>query len=114
MPNVKWWELYSVKGNPGKLVFLVIPEKEVENEEAFKAEIFNNLAHECDFSVSIAYELKMMDFIITKPSAYKAIREEISRRANEGRSLGQLKPKHIYTLRDEEELKWLLNHRFQI
>ncbi|MEM2940251.1 MAG: hypothetical protein QW304_01675 [Thermoproteota archaeon] len=114
IPNVKWWELYNVKGNPGKLVFLVIPEKEVENVEAFKTELFNNLARECDFSVSIAYELKMMDFIITKPSAYKAIQEEISRRANEGRSLGQLKPKHIYTVRDEEEIKRHLNHKFQI
>lgn len=112
-PNIRWWELYNVGGNPGKLVFVIIPEKKVENEDAFKEEIFNNLAHECDFSVSIAYELKMLEFIITEPSAYRVIQEEINRRANEGRSLGQLKPKHIYNMRDGEELKFL-THKFQI
>jgi len=109
--NVKWWELYHVKGAPGRLVFLVIPEKDVADESSFKKLLMGRLLAECDEltkALSTAMALKTLDVIITRPEAYVQIQNEIDRRIKQGRALGQLKPGHIYVVETDGELKTLI------
>ena len=101
--NIRWWEMYRLHGSPGKLIFFIIPENDFENEAAFRGKIYHGL-NKADFFMSVAFTVKLVDVIITKPPAYKAVQKEIDKRVKEGRSLGQLKPKRIYSV-DEEGLK---------
>jgi hypothetical protein len=103
--NIRWWELYNIKGQPGRLCFLVIPEKEVDNVERFKKDVLGHLLRECDdphHTLEIGYELDRLEIVVTRASAYIVIQREIDRRAREGRALGQLKPKRIHTVDGEE------------
>ncbi len=115
--NVKWWELYHVKGAPGRLVFLVIPEKEVADEAAFKKLLLGRLLKECDEltkALSTAMALRTLDVIITGPGAYVSIQAEIDRRIKQGRALGQLKPRHIYSVNDAGELEGLIASKIKV
>jgi hypothetical protein len=119
--NLRWWELYHVKGSPGRFVFLIIPEKKVTDNVAFKAEITNSLINMFEeFTSAVqarAYlvggvksmkdQSTYLDLIITRPSAYDIIDREIQRRIKEGRTMGQLKPKRIYIVENDEELQRL-------
>jgi phenylacetate-coenzyme A ligase PaaK-like adenylate-forming protein len=109
--NVKWWELYHVKGAPGRLVFLVIPEKDVTDKVSFRKLLMGRLLAECDEltrALSTAMALKTLDIIITKPEAYVHIQNEIDRRIKQGRALGQLKPRHIFMVEGDGELQELI------
>lgn len=104
--NVRWWELYNIKGQPGRLCFLIIPEREVSDEERFRKEVLERLLKECDdphHTLEIGHELGRLSIIIARPSAYLAVQREIDRRTREGRSLGQLKPKRIIKVDSEED-----------
>ncbi len=104
--NVRWWELYNVKGDPGRLVFLIIPERPVESEAAFRKEMLRHLLKECDdvlHTLQVATDLGRLEVMITRPEAYTIVQREIDKRIKEGRSLGQLKPKHIFIVDGEDE-----------
>jgi phenylacetate-coenzyme A ligase PaaK-like adenylate-forming protein len=127
LKNVRWWELYQVKGSPGRFVFLIIPESEVADEAAFRGEIMRSLVNMFDdFTAAVqgrAYlvggtstmmdQSKYLDIIITRPSAYDIIDREIKRRIREGRTMGQLKPKRIYVVDGEEPLLELTREKMQ-
>lgn len=103
--NVRWWELYNIKGQPGRLCFLVIPEKEVGDRELYKRKVLDLLLRECDdphHTLEIGHELGRLDIIVTDVKAYDVVQREIDRRTREGRSLGQLKPKRIVKVESEE------------
>ena len=116
--NVRWWELYHVKGSPGKFVFLIIPESTVSNEDAFRAEIRRSLVYMFDEFTAAAQgraflvggtdaikdERTYLDIMITRPSAYSLIDAEIKKRVKQGRAVGQLKPKRVFVVDDEESL----------
>jgi phenylacetate-coenzyme A ligase PaaK-like adenylate-forming protein len=109
--NVKWWELYHVKGAPGRLVFLVIPEKGVADVASFKKLLMRRLLAECDElarALSTAAALRTLDFVVTRPEAYIQVQNEIDRRIKQGRALGQLKPRHIYMVESEADLNVLI------
>ncbi len=106
--NIRWWELYNIKGNPGRLCFLIIPEKDVTDVERFKKDVLDHLLKECDdphHTLEIGIELGRLDLMITKAAAYSVVQREIDQRAREGRALGQLKPKRIRTVDGEEAFK---------
>ena len=123
--NVKWWELYDVKGSPGKLVFLVIPEKVVDDLESFKTEISKNLLSDLTYleimnmakafidGGASGFEQygRKLDITITKTTAYQRVEEEIQRRVKEGYSYGRIKPKRIYLCKNECEYQNLLAKR---
>ena len=125
--NVRWWELYHVKGSPGKFVFLIIPEKTVLDEASFRSEISNSLVNMFEefttavqaraFLVggnsSLNDQSKYLEIIITRPSAYDIIDREIQRRIREGRTIGQLKPKRIYLVENEEDLRKMTAEKAQ-
>jgi hypothetical protein len=119
--NVRWWELYHVKGSPGKFVFLIIPENSVSDESAFRSEILRSLVYMFDDFTAAAQgraflvggtaamedNRNYLDLMITRPSAYELIDAEIKRRIKEGRTLGQLKPKRVYVVDNSEILNTL-------
>jgi phenylacetate-coenzyme A ligase PaaK-like adenylate-forming protein len=116
--NVRWWELYHVKGSPGKFVFLIVPENTVPDENAFRDEIRRSLIHMFDEFTTAAQgraflvggtkaiedEKTYVDVLITRPAAYNIIDAEIKKRVKEGRAVGQLKPKRVFTVENEEAL----------
>ncbi|MBI0583306.1 MAG: hypothetical protein ISF22_03660 [Methanomassiliicoccus sp.] len=106
--NVRWWELYNIKGEPGRLCFLVIPDREVSDPERFRKDTLRHLLRECDdphHTLQIGHELGRVEVLVTSTCAYSIIQREIDRRVREGRSLGQLKPKRIHTVSGEEEFR---------
>ena len=125
--NVRWWELYHVKGSPGRFVFLIIPEKAVPDDAAFRSEISNSLVNMFEefttavqaraFLVggnsSLNDQSRYLDIIITRPSAYDIIDREIQRRIREGRTMGQLKPKRIYIVENGEDLRKMTTEKVQ-
>jgi hypothetical protein len=127
LKNVRWWELYQVRGSPGRFVFLIIPEGKVTDEVAFRGEIMPSLVSMFDeFTAAVqgrAYlvggasrmmdQSKYLDILITRPSAYDIIDKEIKRRIREGRTMGQLKPKRIYVIDGEEPLLELTGEKMR-
>ncbi len=116
--NIRWWELYNVKGTPGRFVFLIIPEEKVRDEAAFKSEILASLSKtfvEYD-AVQTGREFilengsakrQLIELLIARPEAYSVVDAEIKRRVKQGRSVGQQKPRRIQRVESEEELKRL-------
>ncbi len=112
--NVRWWELYDVGGRPSRLVFLIIPERPVENEENFRRLVERKLLNECNDllgTLKMGRDLDRLQVLVAKPSAYVHVQAEIDERAKAGRSLGQLKPKHIYRYEDESKFQERLRER---
>jgi len=125
--NIRWWELYHIKGSPGRFVFLIIPEDRVQDEGAFRAEISASLAKtfveydavdtgrqfilngakENENIGGAAPQRQLIEIIITRPEAYTVIDREMKRRLHEGRAMGQQKPKRIIKVDSEDELKRL-------
>jgi len=103
LPNIRWWEFYKVGTVPAKLVFVIIPEKPVGDEEAFRSRIIKSL-NDVDYFLSIGLTLDLVKVVITKPSAYRLVEEEIDRRVRSGRSLGQLKPRRVMSVANDDEL----------
>lgn len=124
--NIRWWELYHVKGSPGRFAFLVIPEGKVQDEGAFRAEILASLTKtfvEYDAvdtgrqfilkgtknnNSNSASHKQLIELMIARPEAYNIIDREIKRRLQEGRAMGQQKPKRIIKVENENELKRLI------
>lgn len=127
LKNVRWWELYQVRGSPGRFVFLIIPEKEVPDETTFRKEIMQALVYMFDDFTAAAQgraylvggasatmdQSKYLDVMITRPSAYNIIDKEIKRRMREGRTIGQLKPKRIYVVEGDEPLLTMTREKMQ-
>jgi len=112
--NIRWWELYDVGERPSRLVFLVIPERPVDDKEAFRHLVTRKLLHECNDllgTIRTGQDLDRLQILIAEPSAYAHVQEEIDARAKAGRSLGQLKPKHIFRYEDEAEFAARLEGR---
>jgi phenylacetate-coenzyme A ligase PaaK-like adenylate-forming protein len=123
--NIRWWELYQVKGSPGRFVFLVIPEDNVQNEPAFRAEILASLAKTfVEFNAvdtgrqfilndgannrNSTRHKDLVELMIARPEAYNVIDREIKRRLQEGRAMGQQKPNRIIKVENENEFKRLI------
>ncbi len=125
--NVRWWELYHVGGSPGRFVFLIIPEREVKNEAAFKAEAKNALVHMFEDFTSAATgraflvggadamldQQTYVDLLITRPAAYDLIDAEIKRRIKEGRTMGQAKPKRIFKVENDGAMAALTKEKME-
>ena len=113
--NVRWWEMYNIKGSPARLAVVVVPEREPADVKRFKAEIVRRLTEErsdIPHSFQTANDLGKLEVIVLPSSAYDAIQAEIDRRIREGRSYGQLKPKHIYVMSSEEEFARVMREKF--
>ena len=113
--NVRWWEVFVVKGTPARMVFLVIPEKQPSDPDAFRKLLFDRLIEEVDkespmHTMKVGEELGRFKLVIAPPEAYAVVQSEIDRRVSEGRPIGQLKPKRIHPV-TEEELKEALLQR---
>ncbi len=114
--NIRWWELYNIQGQPGRLCFLIIPEKEVADMGRYKKDVLAQLLRECDdphHTLEIGHELGRLDILVAQPSAYGVIQAEIERRAREGRALGQLKPKRIHTVDGEEAFQAAIGEKMR-
>lgn len=112
--NVRWWELYDVGSRPSRLVFLIIPERPVQDEGSFRRLVERKLLHECNDllgTLKMGRDLDRLQILVAKPSAYVHVQAEIDQRAKAGRSLGQLKPKHIYRYEDESKFQERLKGR---
>jgi len=106
-PNVRWWELYVVRGRPGRMVFVVIPDQAPADQDSFRRLLMHRLMKECEdplHTFQVGEELGYFELLVAPPEAYSAIQEEIDRRMREGRSVGQLKPKRIRPI-SENDLK---------
>lgn len=113
--NVRWWELYHVKGDPGRYVILVIPEGNAEDACRLKSDILKSITGRCDElakALNAAAALDSLEILITGPEAYDFVKGEIDRRIKEKRSLGQLKPRHIYHMNSEGELGQTLKEKY--
>ncbi len=127
LKNVRWWELYQVKGSPGRFVFLIIPEAEVLDKDGFRKQIMDALVHMFDDFTAAAQgraylvggSSEMMDqskhlgLLITRPSAYNIIDAEVKKRIKEGRTMGQVKPKRIYVVDGEGSLQAMTREKMQ-
>ncbi len=115
--NIRWWELYNIKGRPGRLCFLIIPDHDVSDTAKFKKETLRHLLTECDdpnHTLAIGHELGRLDIVVTKAHAYSMVQQDIDRRMKEGRSLGQLKPKRIHVLEDEEAFREAVKEKVEV
>ncbi|OPY31330.1 MAG: GH3 auxin-responsive promoter [Methanomassiliicoccales archaeon PtaU1.Bin124] len=113
--NVRWWEIFKIKGAPARLIILVIPESDPSDRSRFKHEIFQRLTHEdpdIPQSFLIANDLGMLDVIVLPSDAFQSVQAEIDRRVKEGRSYGQLKPKRIHVMSNEEEYEKAMTDRY--
>lgn len=111
--NVRWWELFVVRGKPGRLVFVVIPITVPEEPGAFRRHLISRLINECQdplHTIRIGEELGYFDLLVASPEAYSVIQDEIDRRIREGRPIGQLKPKRITPI-SEDRLPGILADR---
>lgn len=114
--NVRWWELYNIRGEPGRLCFLVIPDREVEDAERFRRETLRHLLRECDdphHTLQVGHELGRVEVLSTSPRAYRVVQAEIDRRVREGRCLGQLKPKRIFRVDGEEAFRAAIREKLE-
>ncbi|HUT27617.1 MAG TPA: hypothetical protein VMW85_06190 [Methanomassiliicoccales archaeon] len=114
--NVRWWELFDVGERPSRLVFVIIPEHSVVDMEAFHKDLERRLLHECNDllgTLRIGRDLDRLQILVAEPSAYDHIQAEIEARAKAGRSLGQLKPRHIFRYEDETEFQKILEGRMR-
>jgi len=114
--NVRWWELYDVGERPSRLVFLIIPEAPLESEDLFRKAVERKLLKECNDllgTLKMGRDLDRLRILVAKPSAYLHVQEEIDARAKAGRSLGQLKPKHIFRYEDEKEFEAMIASRME-
>jgi phenylacetate-coenzyme A ligase PaaK-like adenylate-forming protein len=113
--NVRWWELYNIREMPARLALVVIPESDPHDVERFKNEVTRRLTEErsdLPQSFQIANDLKKLEVIVLAPQAYNVIQAEIDRRIKEGRSYGQLKPKHIYVMQSGEEFRRIMRDKY--
>lgn len=125
--NLRWWELYHVKGSPGRFVFLVIPEVKVQDEAAFRREVSQALVHMFDDFTAAATgraflvgganamldQQSYLDLMVARPTAYDIIDTEIKRRIREGRTMGQVKPKRIFNVESDEVLAALTKEKME-
>jgi phenylacetate-coenzyme A ligase PaaK-like adenylate-forming protein len=125
--NVRWWELYHVKGSPGRFVFLIIPESKVQDDAGFKVELTQALVHMFEDFTSAATgraflvgganamldQQTYVDVMVARPTAYDIIDAEVKRRIKEGRTMGQVKPKRIYKVENDEELAALTKAKME-
>lgn len=96
--NVRWWELFVVGGDPGRMVFVVIPSNVPDDPKGFHRGLVHRLLNECDdplHTFKIGADLGRFEVLVTPPDAFLVIQSEIDRRVREGRSIGQMKPKRI-------------------
>jgi phenylacetate-coenzyme A ligase PaaK-like adenylate-forming protein len=115
--NVRWWELYNIKGSPARLVFLIIPEKDVSDRERYGKEILHHLLRECDdllHTLKVGHDLGRVDVKVCNALAFSIIQDEIDRRMREGRTLGQMKPKHIIRVNSEAEFETCIRSKMQM
>jgi phenylacetate-coenzyme A ligase PaaK-like adenylate-forming protein len=113
--NVRWWELYNIREMPARLALVVIPESDPHDVERFKNEVTRRLTEErsdLPQSFQIANDLKKLEVIVLAPQDYNVIQAEIDRRIKEGRSYGQLKPKHIYVMQSGEEFRRIMRDKY--
>lgn len=113
--NVKWWEMYNVKGMPARLAVVVIPETDPTDVKKFRNEIVRRLTEEdsdIPHSFQTANDLGKLDVIVLPAKSYNAIQAEIERRIKQGRSYGQLKPKHIYVMSGERDYQQVMMEKF--
>jgi phenylacetate-coenzyme A ligase PaaK-like adenylate-forming protein len=113
--NVRWWEMYNIKGTLARLAVVVIPERDPPDIKRFKNEIVHRLTEEdldIPHSFQTANDLGKLEVIVLPSESYNAIQAEIDRRIREGRSYGQLKPKHIYVLSGDGEFEQVMMEKF--
>ena len=113
--NIKWWEIYKIKEAPAGLAVVVIPEQEISDIPHFRSEVLKMLTKEdpdIPQTFQIAYDLGRLEIIILRPGAYSAVQGEIDRRVTDGRSYGQLKPKHIYNMVNKDEFDRTLREKY--
>ena len=114
--GVRWWELYNVRDTPARLVMVVIPEKDPLDRLRFRADVRKRLLDErtdVPQMFEIACELKRFDVIVLKADAFEVVQEEIDRRVKAGRSIGQMKPKHIYKIDGVQALRDLMREKYE-
>jgi phenylacetate-coenzyme A ligase PaaK-like adenylate-forming protein len=128
--NIRWWELYHVKGSPGRFIFLVIPEAPVHDKHAFEAEIHASLTQTFVeyYAVDTGRQFildgsavngngiihkELIEVIVTTPEAYNVIDRDIKRRLKEGRAMGRQKPKRIFKVENEAEFKRLVEEKLK-
>ena len=128
--NIRWWELYHIRGSPGRFIFLVIPEAPVQDMVAFKAEIHASLTKTFVeyYAVDTGRQFildgsaangngvihkELIEVIVTRPEAYNVVDREVKRRLKEGRAMGRQKPKRIFKVENEAEFKRLVDEKLK-
>ena len=126
--NIRWWELYHIKGSPGRFIFLVIPENPVQNQNAFTTEIHASLTKTFVeyYAVDTGRQFildktstngngvihkELIEVLVARPEAYNVVDREVKRRLKEGRAMGRQKPKRIYKVENETEFKKLVTEK---
>lgn len=113
--NIRWWEIYNIRETPARLVVVVIPESGPADLKRFKADVLRRLTEERNDipqSFQIAHDLGGLEIMVLPAEAYSSIQAEIDRRVAEGRSMGQLKPKHIYLMQNRNEYERTIKARY--
>jgi hypothetical protein len=128
--NIRWWELYHVRGSPGRFIFLVIPESPTQDMAAFKTEIHASLTKTFVeyYAVDTGRQFildnsaangngqvhkELIEVIVTNPEAYNIVDREIKRRLKEGQAVGRQKPKRIFKVVNEAEFKRLVDEKLK-
>jgi phenylacetate-coenzyme A ligase PaaK-like adenylate-forming protein len=130
LANIRWWELYHIKGSPGRFIFLVIPEAPVQNPQEFQAEIHASLTKtfveygavdtgrqfildQSSGNGNGGLHKELIEVLVTRPEAYNVVDREVKRRLKEGRAMGRQKPKRIFKVENEVEFKRLVEEKLK-
>ncbi len=104
--NIAWWELFRVRNGdkgPGPLIFLIYPEQIPDNIEGYDQKVRKALMYKTQDeteTVKSAESMGLLEIRITHPEAFSEIQTEILDKIDSTSSLGQLKPRHIFTVED--------------
>lgn len=104
LPNIVWWELFKVRkgdSGPGPLIFLIYPEKIPDQVAVFREKVREALMYQTrdeTETIKSADSMGLLEIRILHPGAFNEIQADIIDKIEASGSLGQLKPRHIFTV----------------
>ncbi len=109
LQNIVWWELFRIKKGdkgPGSLIFLIYPGSIPDNVETLVGQVREVLmykTHDETETIKSADSMGLLEIRITHPDAFSEIQSEIIDKIDSSSSLGQLKPRHIFSVENQIE-----------
>ena len=97
LDSIRWWELYTTKELPRRLVLTIIPLEGQSLDENIVMNLLLNNINEATRVFHIAQALNEFDLIILPSDAYKGVERDIEKLVDE-RGASRVKPRRLFTM----------------